>query len=139
VPNPRVECEVNTCTHWLPGNLCAAANIDILHEEEGKMAQQKEHTECKTFSHRRGLANMLGSLDNVNWGGMLTGVLRDGVQITPTVTCVVDTCKFWQEGNLCTAEAIFVSGNGATECQATNCDTFVNKNQGARPPALGQA
>jgi hypothetical protein len=129
VPSPTVECEVNTCTHWLPGNLCSAGNIDILHEEEGRMAESKEHTQCKTFAHRRGLANMLGSLDNVNWAGMLTGVFRDGVQITPSVTCIVDTCKYWADGDLCVADQIFVSGNEATECQSTNCDTFANRSQ----------
>lgn len=67
-----MKCEVNTCTHWIPGDLCAAGNIDILNEEEGKMSRLAEQTECKTFYRRRGLANIMGSIDNVNWGGMLS-------------------------------------------------------------------
>ncbi len=117
-------CEVDTCTHWLSGNLCGAGNIDILHEEEGKMAEQSEHTECKTFYHRGGVSSILGSVDNVNWSGVLReSVVRDR-EMTPSVTCIVDSCTFWREGDLCDADEIKVSGQGANECQDTNCVTF---------------
>lgn len=125
--SPKVKCEVNTCNHWLPGEYCGAANIDILNEEEGKMSNTAEQTECKTFSQRSGLANMIGSLDNVNWGGLATGMFLDGQQVTPSVTCVVDSCFFWEERNQCNAEAIQVSGRGARECQDTDCQTFKHK------------
>ena len=36
---PMIECEVNTCTNWISGNQCGAANIDILNQEENLMAQ----------------------------------------------------------------------------------------------------
>lgn len=121
---PRVICEVDTCTHWIPGNLCGAANIDILHEEEGKMAQADPQTECKTFYKKTGITSYLGSMDNVNWGGVLTGAFRDGTQVVPSVTCVVDTCTYWKDGNLCAAQEIKVTGQGANECQDTNCATF---------------
>lgn len=127
MPSPNVRCEVNTCTHWFPGNYCAAGNIDILNEEEGKMPFNREQTECKTFSERRGLANMIGSLDNVNWTGLATGMILDGQQVTPTVTCVVNSCTYWEKGNLCSAGEISVSGRNASECQATDCHTFKNK------------
>jgi len=123
-PNPKVKCIVNTCTHWLPGNLCSAANIDVLNEEVGKMSKTFEQTECKTFSERRGLANMLGSADNVNWVGFAEELVGAGRQLNPTVTCVVDTCKYWHEGDLCNVEAIEISGRNAKECQATDCATF---------------
>ncbi len=119
-----MKCEVNTCTHWIPGDLCAAGNIDILNEEEGKMSRLAEQTECKTFYRRRGLANIMGSIDNVNWGGMLSEPFLPGLQLTPTVTCVVDSCRYWSTGNRCEAEGIKVSGREADECQDTNCDTF---------------
>lgn len=122
--NPKVKCVVNTCTHWIPGNLCSAGNIDILNEEVGKMSQEKEQTECKTFTERRGLANMMGSADNVNWVGFAEELVGTGRQLNPTVTCVVDTCKYWREGDLCEAEAIEVSGKNASECQSTDCATF---------------
>jgi len=124
---PVVHCEVDTCTHWLPGNACAAANIDILYEEEGKMAEQPEHTECKTFYARRGVASFLGSMDNVDWMGMAREPFMDGKQINPSVTCVVESCVHWREGDLCDADEIKVSGQGADECQDTNCETFEAK------------
>ncbi|MHB9096119.1 MAG: DUF1540 domain-containing protein [Eubacteriales bacterium] len=127
MPSPDVKCEVNTCTHWLPGGYCSASNIDILNEEVGQMSETAAQTECKTFSERRGIANMLGSLDNVNWGGLAVGMFLRGNQVTPTVTCVVDSCAYWEDGNLCNAEAIQVTGRGAKECQATDCHTFITK------------
>ena len=127
MPVPKVRCEVNTCTHWLPGAYCGASNIDILNEEEGKMPVASEQTECKTFAERRGIANMLGSMDNVNWGGLAVGMFLDGQQVTPTVTCVVDTCAYWETGNRCNVEALNVTGHGAVECQTTNCHTFKSR------------
>lgn len=122
--SPRVVCEVNTCTHWLPGDLCGAANIDILYEEEGRMAKKDAHTECKTFYKRSGLTSYLGSLDNVNWGCLISGPFKGGQQITPAVVCIVESCKYWVNGNLCEANAIKVAGRSADECQDTNCATF---------------
>lgn len=127
---PKVICHVNTCTHYLPGNLCGAKNIDILHEEEGKMSNIEEQTECKTFHHRKGLGitDYLGSLDNVNWGGIASSVVTAGARdLYPSVTCVVNSCKFWSPGNLCHADAVEVTGQNATECQDTNCHTFAHR------------
>ncbi len=123
---PVVKCEVDSCTHWLSGDKCGAGSIDILHEEEGKMAQRREQTECKTFHSKKGGAtSYLGSMDNVNWTGMVEEPLEEGTQATPGVTCVVDTCKYWHDGDLCKAEEIEVTGRGANECQDTNCKTYV--------------
>ncbi len=91
------------------------------------MARRPEQTECKTFYGRGGVTSYLGSMDNVNWVGMAVDPLMAGVQATPTVTCVVDSCKYWLEGNLCEAEEIRVSGRGANECQDTNCATYENR------------
>jgi len=127
VPSPIVKCEVKTCNHWLPGDLCGAENIDILNEEEEKMSDMAEQTECKTFSERKGVANMIGTLDNVNWGGLAAGMFLDGQQVTPTVTCIVNSCIFWEDGDLCNAGNISVTGRHARECQDTNCYTFKNR------------
>lgn len=123
-PNPKVKCVVNTCTHWLPGDRCGAGNIDILNEEVGKMSLKAEQTECKTFEERRGLANMIGSADNVNWVGFAEELTGAGRGLNPTVTCNVDTCKYWHEGNLCNIEFIEITGRNAKECQDTDCATF---------------
>ncbi len=127
---PVVSCEVNTCTHWLPGQRCGAGNIDILHEEEGHMARSPQHTQCKTFAQRRGVPNLLGSLDNVNWQGLTSAYFRPGQQITPTVTCVVSSCRFWGDGNVCEADRIEVTGLDADESQDTNCHTY-DRRQGS--------
>lgn len=127
---PKVKCMVNTCTHWMKGDRCNAGNIDITHEEEGKMSQISEHTQCKTFYSRRGLANTLGSLDNVNWGELVASTLLPGGELYPSVTCTVNSCQYWVEGNRCSAEKIDVVGANADECQDTNCYTFKPKGNG---------
>lgn len=123
----KVKCVVSTCTHWLEGNHCNASNIDILHEEENKMSQNAEQTQCKTFNQRRGLANMLGSLDNINWSGVLSKSLLLSEETNPTVTCLVHSCVHWYEGNRCRAASIDVVGDNADESQDTNCYTFQMK------------
>ncbi len=125
---PLVKCEVNSCTHWMPDNICAAGNIDILYEEEGKMAREDAQTECKTFhGKRRGVTSYLGSMDNVDWPGMVAEPFAEGRQANPSVTCVVESCKYWAEGDQCEAETIEVTGEDADECQDTNCKTFERK------------
>lgn len=126
---PRVKCVVDTCTHYVTGDYCSAGNIDIMHEEEDRMSQITEQTMCKTFAQASSFANMLGSLDNVNWGGSVSKLFAGG-DMNPTITCVVNSCEYWKDGNYCVAEAIEVSGRHADECQDTNCQTFRNK-QGA--------
>ena len=100
---PKVKCDINNCTHWIPGSRCGAASIDILNEEVGKMSQKAEQTKCKTFSERRGLSNLIGSADNMNWVGFAEEVVGAGRKLNPKITCVVDTCKYWQDNNLCNA------------------------------------
>lgn len=121
---PNVKCIVDTCTHYMQGNVCGAYNIDIMHEEEGHMSEVVEQTMCKSFSHRTGVVQMLGSLDNVNWGGTVGSFLIPGYNMKPSVTCTVSSCKYWGEGSICVAEAIEVTGAKCNECQDTNCQTF---------------
>ncbi|BCJ88429.1 DUF1540 domain-containing protein [Effusibacillus dendaii] len=123
---PRVKCVVDTCTHYITGDYCSAGNIDILFEEEGRMAQTIEQTMCKTYAHASSVANMIGSMDNVNWSGTMSHLFT-GDQVRPTITCVVSSCEYWADGNLCVAEAIEVTGRHANECQDTNCQTYRKK------------
>jgi hypothetical protein len=125
--SPVVACEVETCIHFVQGQLCGAANIDILDKNEQTSSDTASETKCKTFYKKRGLANYLGGLDNVNWGGIVSEVVTPGKQLTPSVTCIVDNCKYWEDGNQCHAETIKVSGSNAEECEATDCATFENK------------
>ncbi|HHZ17454.1 MAG TPA: DUF1540 domain-containing protein [Clostridia bacterium] len=121
--NPTVKCVVNTCNHYFPGDKCVAANIDILNQNVGDMSREASQTMCKSFSERSSIPNYLGSLDNKNWGGLVSA-LMPGQQITPTVTCVVNSCKYWDQGDVCIADTIAITGREAKECQQTDCETF---------------
>lgn len=126
MPNPMVKCSVDTCSHWLPGEVCGAGNIDILDRE----AKSSDDTKCKTFNHRSSVANAVGALDNVNWSGMVREPFQEGHQITPSVTCVVGDCVYWKQGDYCTADSIQVTGDDATACEQTDCRTMESKRQG---------
>lgn len=123
--SPRVKCVVSSCNHWMPGDLCTAENIDILNQQD-LAAQIPGDTECKTFS-QRGIRSMIASMDNVNWTGMAEEPFKEGRQITPSVTCTVDSCIYWDEGDRCGVDAIEVTGRDASECEETNCETFENR------------
>jgi hypothetical protein len=127
--SPRVICYVNTCTHYIAGNLCGARNIDIMHEQESRMSQIDEHTMCKTYHEAKGVTSYLGSMDNVNWTGSVAEMLLPGHHLDPSVSCTVASCKYWQEGRLCVAEGIEVTGALANECQDTNCKTFESRGE----------
>lgn len=121
--SPYVKCVVNTCNHYFPGDKCVAENIDVLQQDVHNMARDIDETMCKTFSQRNSIPNYLGSLDNKNWGGLVSAVMP-GEQLTPTVTCVINTCKYWEQGDVCIADSIEITGRDARECQQTNCQTF---------------
>ena len=123
----KVVCHVATCTHQLPGDLCGAKNIDILNQvPEG--AGNKTETKCKTFYRKEGLGDYLRSADNVNWGGIVSGVFTTGARdIHPSITCTVNNCQYWSPANLCHADAIEVTGHAADRDENTNCNSYLNK------------
>ncbi|MFC4320418.1 DUF1540 domain-containing protein [Litchfieldia salsa] len=123
--NPNVKCNVNTCTHYLYGDRCGAANIDILHEQETQMSEIVDQTMCKTFHDAKNVWSYLGSADNINVLGTAAGLVNPEYQVNPNVMCSVSSCKYWGEGSICIAEAIEVNGMNSNECQDTNCQTFV--------------
>lgn len=127
--SPRVTCYVNTCTHFVAGNLCGARNIDIMHEEETRMAQIDDHTMCKTYHEASGVTSYLGSMDNVNWSGTAAEMVLPGHHLDPSVSCTVASCKYWAAGRLCVAPSIEVTGALANECQDTNCRTFESRGE----------
>lgn len=49
----------------------------------------------------------------------------------PGVKCTVQSCKFWNQGERCSASAIEVNvdggGNQAGQSEQTNCHTFYPK------------
>lgn len=130
--SPRVKCVVNTCTHYLSGNVCAADNIHIWHEQKGRMSQDKAETECKSFHKNENLLDMVGAMHNVDVGGMVTAPFVSGQQLSPGVKCIVSTCKYWDDRDYCVAEDIEVTGRDARECGDTDCQTFVRSDRGQR-------
>lgn len=121
---PTVKCVVDTCTHYLFGDRCGAKNIDIMHEDETRMSSIVEQTMCKSFTHAKGIANYLGSADNVNWTGAVAGLFDAEYPVSPSVTCTVSSCEYWGEGAKCVASGIEITGANSDECQDTNCQTF---------------
>lgn len=121
---PTIRCDVNTCTHWILGSLCGAGKIDILMQDPRHMAHGVQQTECKTFALRSSVANIIGSMDNMNWGGVIAEPFTPGTQVTPDVVCVVKTCQYWLERDQCNAHQIHVTGQEAKECQDTHCATY---------------
>ncbi len=121
---PTVQCNVRTCTHWMPGSLCSAEKVDILMQDPRHMARSVDQTECKTFAIKSSVANLIGSMDNVNWRGMATEPFQEGTQLTPEVMCVIESCEFWMSHDRCRAHEIRVTGQDAHECQDTHCATY---------------
>lgn len=121
--SPRVKCVVNTCTHYLPGNVCGADVIHIWHQQEGKMSRNIEETECKSFHKNEKLLDMVGAMHNFNADGLIAAPLS-GQPLSPGVKCIVSTCEYWKEGDICVADAIEITGRDAQECGQTNCRTF---------------
>ena len=86
--------------------------------------QNPRNKPCVRLLKTPGLANFIGSADNVNWVGFAEELVGVGRQLNPTVTCIVDTCKYYYEGDLCNIDTIEITGENAKECQTTDCATF---------------
>lgn len=126
--NPRVKCSVDQCTHNVAGEYCTAANIDIYNEAMGdSIANSTGATQCRSFHQRKSVGDMVGSLHNINVGGLVSGVLMDGQQVTPGVKCFVNSCTHWNSGDYCHASEIHVQGNNAGKSEDTDCETFKPK------------
>ena len=115
-----VRCEVNTCIHWLANAQCGATGIGI-RSGDGGLPGSPTGTACRTFYRKRGLANYLGSLQSLNWWGVIG---LESESAGPQVECRVSNCRFWTPGDLCQADQITVSGPGAATSADTNCATF---------------
>lgn len=125
IPNPEVKCIVNACTHWIPGNICSAGNINILNETENTTSKSKEETICSTFEKRQGLDGLIDSADNINWIEFAEELVGIGRQLNPTVTCIVDTCKYHNKDDLCQIDSIEITYKKNSEySKSTNCTTF---------------
>jgi len=126
--NPRVKCSVDQCTHNMAGEYCSAANIDIYNEASGDaIASTSSETQCKSFHQRKTVGDMVGSMHNVNVGGLVSGPVMNGKQITPAVKCFVNNCTHWDSGDYCHASEIHVQGMNSGKTEDTDCETFEPK------------
>lgn len=132
---PRVKCIVNTCTHYMPGDVCAADAIHIWHQQKGEMSRTIDETECKSFHKYENLLDMVGATHNVDVSGLVKAPLLDGQQLSPGVKCIVSTCEYWAEQDQCVAEAIEITGRDAAQCSTTNCQTFALSSKGQQAPS----
>ncbi len=122
--NPIVKCTVDQCTHYMPGDQCMAAKISIYNEEDSGESETSRDTQCKSFHHRKTMGDMVGAFHNANIGGTISAAFLDGTQVTPTVECFVNNCRFWHSNNLCNAHHIEVDGVNAAKTTDTDCKTF---------------
>jgi len=125
--NPMVKCSVDQCTHWMQGDQCMASKIGIYNDEAKATSSTSADTQCKSFHANKGIGDMVGALHNANISGAVRGAVTDGTQITPSVECYVNNCKFWENGNYCHASAIEVNGRNAAKTSDTDCKTFETK------------
>lgn len=123
--NPLVRCTVDQCTHYMPGDQCMAAKISVYNDKSQAVSRTSQDTQCQAFQHRKTLGDMVGALHNANVGGTISAAFIPGTQITPTVECFVDNCKYWKEGNACQAPSIEVAGINAAKESDTDCQTFM--------------
>lgn len=125
--NPTVMCTVDQCTHYMLGDQCMAASISVYNAEHKGSSERADDTQCKSFHPRKSVGDMVGAIHNANIGGMAAAPFMDGKQVTPSVECFVDNCRYWHSNNLCTAESIEVKGNQAARSEDTDCRTFSRK------------
>jgi hypothetical protein len=111
----------------MAGNQCMAGKIGIFNDEQNSESSTSADTQCKSFHANKGVGDMVGSLHNANIAGAVRGAFTDGKQITPSVECYVNNCKFWDSGNYCNATAIEVNGTNASKTADTDCNTFESK------------
>lgn len=125
--SPAVKCEVNTCTHYIQGDYCSAAVIDVWHQQEGEMAKTDRETQCKSYHKNEGM-DALGAVHNMN-----VDALDAGSGFAPGVKCIVSTCEYWENNDLCNAKEIKISGRSSDECEDTDCQTFKYSGQQEAP------
>jgi len=100
----NLSCSVTNCAHN-KDDLCSLNDIKV----GGHQANVKEETCCSSFEDRE------DSVQNMS----------DSSQAEPEteIECDARECVY-NEDKECTASEIHVSGDGASECEETECHTF---------------
>lgn len=105
---PILSCSAGTCVYNKEA-LCSKGDILVGREE----AQQCVETCCASFREEKE-----GSMSNSTGCGCGT----------IDVDCEVCSCTH-NKSEKCSADAIEIAGQGACECEETECGTYHNKNQ----------
>jgi hypothetical protein len=109
----NVVCTADYCEYWTEGNLCNADSIVVKNIESGREASTIDETMCDTFKMRKND----GALNGQGSGA------QDG-NISLDVSCTVDSCEYWGEGDRCVADKITVSGMDVKSEEGTACETY---------------
>lgn len=101
----KINCTVTNCSHN-DENICYSNFINV----GGKSARKDSDTCCGSF------------LDAVHYSHLANNANSKGNPCT-AIACNVGTCNY-NSNNLCNADSIEVSGEGANLYTETECDTF---------------
>lgn len=121
----KVECTVKSCAYWMYVNRCTAAEINISNKDLNIAPKNNSETECKSFMEKKGLSNILNSVENKNWFGFAEELLGAEERLNPNISCTVKTCKYWGKGNICNSELIKMTSNNNIPLKVC-CETYKN-------------
>lgn len=116
---PRVRCSAVHCAHNMDGEMCNASVIEVNDDTSSK----KERTDCGTFIPRDFSGTLL-SLDNVNYGGLVSQAFSGYPMTHPEVSCTVEDCRFNEKGEYCHASEITIAPKDALCSLDTYCITY---------------
>lgn len=116
--NDKLNCSADKCVHNMNG-LCGANNISIT----GTEAQSIAGTACDTFQEK-GFKNAISNLGNMNiTGGIKQMFNGTQVEMSPRIRCEAIHCVY-NQGQMCNANFVQVTGPGANSSVAVKCSTF---------------
>lgn len=115
----RVRCSAIHCAHNVGGEMCNASVIEVNDDTRSNT----EQTDCGTFIPRFFSGSLL-SLDNVNYGGLVSQAFSGYPVTNPDVSCTVKDCHYNVKGEYCDADKIVIAPTGALSSLDTYCMTY---------------
>jgi hypothetical protein len=101
--------------------MCNASVIEINDDTRSNA----EQTDCGTFIPRDFSGSLL-SLDNVNYGGLVSQAFSGYPVTHPDVSCTVERCRFNLKGEYCEVDEITIAAKCALSSLDTYCITYDN-------------
>lgn len=115
---PQVLCQAVRCAHNLEGHICNAATITI-----NPATRFGRKTECTAFIPRS-FTKARVSLENVNYGGLVTQAFSGSRTANPHVECMAKECCFHENEANCIKEEIKIVSPEALTSGDTWCDSY---------------